>query len=272
MRRLTPFSQMTTEALAAKRVVMLDVDDTLTTDGRLTPESYSSLASLKAAGLVVIPVTGRPAGWCDMIARFWPVDAVVGENGAFSFRYDHAGRRMHRTYAASSDERAAQRQKLDALARLILAEVPDAAIASDQSYREADLAIDFAEDVGPLDRCAVATIVRLFEEAGAVAKVSSIHVNGWFGAHDKLSTALRLLATEFDCGAEEAKATVIFVGDSPNDAPMFGYFDDAVGVANVLGVADLCPALPRWVTRARSGDGFVEVAASLLSSRNLPHA
>lgn len=265
--RLQPLAAIAPETLADKRIVMLDIDDTLTTAGRLPPESYAALARLKAAGLVVIPVTGRPAGWCDMIARFWPVDAVVGENGAFSFRYDHAARRMHRVYSATTDERQAQRRKLDALASRILAEVPGAAIASDQAYREADLAIDFAEDVAPLGRDAIHHIVRLFEEAGAVAKVSSIHVNGWFGTHDKLRTALRLLAEDFGCDAAEARRAVVFAGDSPNDSPMFGYFDDAVGVANIAELADLCPALPRWITRGRSGDGFVELAEALLESR-----
>ncbi len=267
MRRLIPLAEAPREIWANKRVVMLDIDDTVTTDGRLPHESYTALAALAAAGFRVIPVTGRPAGWCDMIARFWPVDAVVGENGAFSFRYDHAARRMLRSYAASPSERALQRDKLDALAKLILAEVPGSAIASDQAYREADLAIDFCEDVPPLSDTAIDRIIALFEQAGAVAKASSIHVNGWFGTHDKLSTALRLLATEFSCPADAAKRAVVFIGDSANDSPMFGFFEDAVGVSNIREQADRCPALPRWITAARSGEGFVELANILITAR-----
>ena len=247
---------------------MLDIDDTLTTAGRLPPESYAALSRLQGAGFIVVPVTGRPAGWCDMIARFWPVDAVVGENGAFAFRYDHAAHRMTRTYATPAPTRSADRTRLDLLARTILAEVPGAAIASDQAYREADLAIDFAEDVAPLSSEAVGRIVALFEKAGAVAKVSSIHVNGWFGSYDKLTTALAVLASDFGCAADEARRAVVFIGDSPNDAPMFGYFEDAVGVANVRALADRCPALPRWITTGQCGDGFVEFAESLIVSRS----
>ena len=250
-----------------KRFVLLDIDDTLTTDGRLPAASYGALEALDAAGLVVVPVTGRPAGWCDLIARFWPVAAVVGENGAFAFRYDHARRAMDRRWVAAPAERAANRARLDVLARAILAEIPGAAIASDQAYREVDLAIDFAEDVQRLPDRDIARIVAMFEAAGAMAKVSSIHVNGWFGIHDKLSTSLRLLDDVFGCPTDTARDHVAYIGDSPNDAPMFGFFTDAVGVANVTDLAAQCPALPAWVTRGHSGNGFVEFAQVLLEAR-----
>ena len=162
--------------------VFTDIDDTVTTDGRLPAAAYDALERLHDAGLAVVPITGRPAGWCDMVARFWPVSGRGGENGAFYFRYDHKARKMIRHFAASPAERAGNRRKLEALAERILKEVPGAAIASDQLYREADLAIDFREDVEPLPPEAIDRIVALFPEAGAVAKVSSIHVNGWFGA------------------------------------------------------------------------------------------
>lgn len=267
MGEMTPLAEAPAAIWAAKRFVLLDIDDTLTTDGALAAASYAALEALGRSGFVVIPVTGRPAGWCDMIARFWPVDAVVGENGAFSFRYDHAQRVMHRRFAATAEQRSLHRRRLTALGERIVAEVPGSAIASDQAYREADLAIDFAEDVPPLPRDAIARIVALFEEAGAVAKVSSIHVNGWFGSHDKLTTTLALLEGDFACPPARSRSEAVFIGDSPNDAPMFDYFDDAVGVANVVEQITFCPALPRWVTAAKSGDGFIELAKVLLASR-----
>jgi HAD superfamily hydrolase (TIGR01484 family) len=264
---MTPIASAPLATWTNKRFVLLDIDDTLTTDGRLAADSYRALEALQQRGFIVIPVTGRPAGWCDMIARFWPVHAVVGENGAFYFSYDHGQRKMLRRHAATEADRSANRERLNALAATILAAVPEAAIASDQAYREVDLAIDFCEDVTPLASRSVDRIVELFEAAGAVAKVSSIHVNGWFGSHDKL-TMTRLLLTElFDCDAEAAREQVVFVGDSPNDAPMFGYFTDAVGVANVEQMRDRCEFLPRWITQGRSGKGFVELAGVLLDSR-----
>jgi HAD superfamily hydrolase (TIGR01484 family) len=251
----------------ALRCVCCDIDDTLTSDGRLTARAYSALEALAHAGVAVIPVTGRPAGWCDHFARMWPVAAVVGENGAFHFRYDRQKRRMHRRYVLEEAARASNRQRLTRLARHILAEVPGCAIASDQAYRESDLAIDWCEDVPRLDEQALARIVTLFREAGATARVSSIHVNGWFGNFDKLAMTRTVLRECLGLDAEEVLTRVLFVGDSPNDAPMFGFFPNAVGVANVREFAASMDALPRYVTRAASGEGFAELAAFLLAAR-----
>lgn len=264
---MRPVANLPRAAAANLAGVFTDIDDTLTTDGRLPAAAYAALERLAGAGLAVVPVTGRPAGWCDMVARFWPVAGVVGENGAFAFRYDHAHRRMHRRFVADAGTRAANRARLTALGETILAAVPGCAIASDQLYREADLAIDFREDVAPLPDRDVDRIVALFEAAGATAKVSSIHVNGWFGAYDKLGMA-RLFATEHlgrDLDREEA--SFAFCGDSPNDAPMFEAFSHSCGVANIRDFAGRPFARPAYVTRARGGEGFVELADVILAAR-----
>src|SRR5262249_32473414 len=209
-------------AAAARRIrgVLADIDDTLTTDGKLTAAAYCALEHLQAAGFLVVPITGRPAGWCDHIARMWPVDAVVGENGAFYFRYDAAARKLVKRFLAPDGERAANRRRLEAVRDRILAAVPGAAPAPDPLYREADLAIDFREDVPPLPPAAVDRIVALFEEAGATAKVSSIHVNGWFGRYDKLGMTRILLRECFAIDLDAEREAFVFAGDSPNDAPM----------------------------------------------------
>jgi hypothetical protein len=239
----------------------------LTDAGRLSAAAYDALERLKSAGLVVIPVTGRPAGWCDMIARVWPVDAVVGENGAFYFRHDPAARRMIRRYAKSKAERDHDAMRLAALADAIPRAVPGAAIASDQAYREADLAIDYCEDVPPLEAGDVDRIAEMFRQHGATAKISSIHVNGWFGQYDKLSMSRLLLAEMFRIDMDAEKERIVFVGDSPNDAPMFAFFPNAVGVANVLRYRGRLPAEPRWVSKSKGGRGFIELADALLSVR-----
>src|SRR5690606_37046026 len=251
--RLRPLADFPRTAAAAVHTVFADIDDTLSTDGRLTAQAYGALEALRDAGPRLIPVTGRPAGWCDHIARMWPVDGVVGENGAFWFRYDHDARRMTRWFAKDAARRAADRVRLAELAQTILAAVPGCEVASDQLYREADLAIDFCEDVAPLDEAAVARIVELFEAAGATAKVSSIHVNGWFGDWDKLSTSRTFLADALGIDLDAERETLVFAGDSPNDAPMFGFFANAVGVANVRAFAGRLAAEPRWVTEASCG-------------------
>ena len=265
---MQPLDRLCPEACAAIQVVLCDIDDTITTDGRLGAAAYVALGDLQAAGLKVIPVTGRPAGWCDMIARFWPVDGVVGENGALAYRYDHVSRQMRRRYTLGESERRANRLALDALGERILAAVPGAALSADQPFRIADLAIDFCEDVAPLPPAAIDRILALFEDAGATAKVSSIHVNGWFGDYDKLGMARLLLATDFGLDRAAQDRGVLFVGDSPNDEPMFRGFPLSVGVANVHEHKGRIAHLPAYVTAAHSGEGFVELARHVLAARS----
>ncbi len=253
------------ETLANTRVLLFDIDDTVTTESTLTAAAYTAIERAKKAGLIVIPITGRPAGWCDHIARMWPVDGVVGENGAFYFYHDHA--KLVQRFIATASEREAARKKLADLAQKILREIPGAALASDQAYREADIAIDFCEDVTPLPRTEIERIKQLMEEGGLTAKISSIHVNGWFGSYDKLSTCKLMLREVFQFDIDQRKHECIFVGDSPNDAPMFGYFPNSIGVANVADFGELLSVQPVYVTERRCGGGFVEVVDAILSAR-----
>lgn len=264
---MKPISSFPEETARRIVCILTDIDDTLTTGGQLSAASYAALERLQSAGLAVVPVTGRPAGWCDMIARFWPVAGVIGENGAFYFRHDPVARKMIRKFIASDTERAANRRRLEALGERILAEVPGAAISADQLYREADLAIDFCEDVPPLPRTAVDKIVALFQSAGGVAKVSSIHVNGWFGCYDKLSMTRIFLRDRLGLDLDAARDRIVFCGDSPNDAPMFGFFPYACGVANVKDFEGDLAASPAFIASKRGGEGFVEIADQILSAR-----
>ncbi len=215
----------------------------------------------------MIPITGRPAGWCDHIARMWPVFAVVGENGAFYMRYDRAQRKMTTHQWATEANLQDNRKKLDRLALEILQAVPGSALASDQHYRLADLAIDFCEDVAALPETAVQQIVSLFKSAGAQAKVSSIHVNGWFGAYDKLSMTKTLFAHELGIDLQNDNENVLFIGDSPNDEPMFEFFKYSVGVANIQHQLHRLTHRPKFVTQAHAGGGFAEMARYFLAAR-----
>ena len=248
--------------------VFADIDDTITSDGRLTADAYAALESLQARGLMVFPITGRPAGWCDHIARMWPVDGVVGENGAFYFRYDPARREFNKRYILGDVERAANREIYASVAEDILAQVPGAAVASDQLYREADLAIDFCEDVEPLTDAAIDQIVAMMEARGMTAKISSIHVNGWFGEYDKLSMTKLMMFEAFGIDLDAEKENFVFVGDSPNDQPMFAFFPNAVGVANLNTFRHRLTSEPAYITSAPAGAGFTEVAAALLAARD----
>jgi HAD superfamily hydrolase (TIGR01484 family) len=245
------------------RGLLFDIDDTLTTDGKLTAEAYGALEALKRSGLLLVPITGRPAGWCDHIARMWPVDAVVGENGAFYFCFSNG--KLHKRFQDDDAVRALNRGRLQVIAARILAQVPGCAVASDQPYRETDLAIDYCEDVPPLPLEAAERIAALMRAEGLTAKVSSIHVNGWFGNYDKLAMTRLLFAERFSQDLDAVNAEQAFAGDSPNDAPMFAYFKNSVGVANVARFAGKLEAEPKYVTRGSAGAGFAELAAHLLA-------
>ena len=240
--------------------VCLDIDDTLSTHGKLTAEAFSALWRLKQAGFAVIPVTGRPAGWCDQIARFWPVDAVVGENGAFTFFMENGVRRRLETPAGERTP-SENRARLSALGERILREFPFARWASDQSYREFDLAIDICEDVAPWSQRDVERLLQLCAEQGAHAKLSSIHVNTWFGDYDK-----RKGLEHWSRSAGISLDSFLFIGDSPNDEPLFGSFRWSVGVANLAKYLGRLKTPPRWMTQGESGQGFCQMVERLVQA------
>lgn len=265
---LAPLASCPPSELRAVKAILTDIDDTLTLHGRLPAIAYQALEDLRKAGLIVIPITGRPAGWCDHIARMWPVDGIVGENGAFYFRYDDKARKMQRVYGQPAEERRMNSGKLEKLGARVLADFPGTAIASDQAYREIDVAIDFCEDVPALPLATAERIRQAFEAEGAVAKVSSIHVNAWFGRHDKLTMTRRMLKECFDIDTDSERRHIVYAGDSPNDAPMFAFFPNSVGVANVMPYKAIMAHLPRYVTKGEGGEGFAELAKALLEARH----
>ncbi len=264
---MRPIHDIPSATATGIHTVLADIDDTLTTDGRLPACAYSALEHLDDAGLRVGVVTGRPAGWCDMIARFWPVAGVVGENGGLCFSYDREGRQMRRMYAEEDESRAEKARGLRRIRDRILAEVPGSRVSADQAYRETDLAIDFREDGVALPEAEVNRIREIFNECGAQAKISSIHVNGWFGTHDKLSMTRRFALEILRLDLDEERERILFCGDSPNDAPMFSFFPNACGVANVAQFRGRIEAEPAWIARRRGGQGFAEIAHRILAAR-----
>lgn len=252
------------EAKRRIRYLLTDIDDTLTVNGRLPAVVFAAMEDLVRAGIRVVPITGRPAGWCDHIARMWPVDGLVGENGAFYFRYDSRRKKMIRRYWKTPEERQRDRERLEAIRQTVLDKVPGSAVAADQAYREADLAIDFCEDVPALPLSAAEAIKGIFEAAGATAKISSIHVNGWFGDYDKLAMSRLMFKEVFKKDLDQVRDQTVFCGDSPNDAPMFAFFPHSVGVANVRDFKQQLAAAPTYVTCNRGGFGFAEMVAVLL--------
>jgi len=250
---MQPFETFNSQDKQAIQYVLFDIDDTITTAGKVTSDAYNALWTLYDAGYYTIPVTGRPAGWCDAIIRMWPVKAIIGENGAFVYyRIKSQIQRFEHPSVASGDYRS----KLNLIQNTVLEKVPDSRVAKDQFCRIYDLAIDFNEDPPYLGLEAAEQIRQICADMGAEAKVSSIHVNTWFGQYDKLSMALLFFKQVLN--VSEPRKCTLFFGDSPNDEPMFRHFSYSCGVANIKPFAESMKHLPTYVTQSESGTGFAE--------------
>ena len=271
---MKPIADLTSEEAAGVRFVLMDIDDTITRDGKLLASSFSALWKLKEAGLKVIPVTGRPAGWCDLIAREWPVDGVVGENGALAFWEETPDVKPHKKnplpVLKMDYHPNAIKNTSPVLANIkekAFAKFPKLRIAKDQFSRLFDLALDFAEEDPILPLITAERIVEIAKKEGAKAKISSIHINIWMGDYDKLSMVERFLTNRFGWESGVGDREVVFVGDSPNDEPMFARFPLACAVANVSRYTYLLRHLPAFVASKECGDGFAEIAEAILARR-----
>jgi HAD superfamily hydrolase (TIGR01484 family) len=265
--------------------VFTDIDDTLTTHQTITKDALQALADLKAAGLAVVPITGRPVGWCEPHALgdaarslpAWSVDAMVAENGGVAFtpnvicknglqRLLDKREQLSKTYYASAPVRAANTLKMQGVAQRILREIPGTALSRDAAGRETDVAIDYAEHV-LLAPEQVAQVVALMQSEGMQATVSSIHINGWYGSHNKLEAARWMVRTLFDRDLDAELSRWVYVGDSTNDQVMFEHFTHSVGVANIHRFDAQLVHWPRYETLGERGAGFAEVARALLEAR-----
>jgi HAD superfamily hydrolase (TIGR01484 family) len=242
--------------------VFTDIDDTLTTDGAITPDARQALADLKAAGLHVIPITGRPMGWSVPFAAAWPVDAIVAENGALALR----AAALSKLYQQDEATRRANFARMQNVATRVLREVPGATLAQDSAGRETDIAIDHSEFT-QLPPEHIAQVVQLMQSEGMNATVSSIHINGWFGAHNKWDGARWIVRELFgrDLSAEIDRWA--YVGDSTNDQLMFEAFAHSIGVANIRRFEAQLTHKPRYVTAGERGAGFAEVVSAILAGR-----
>lgn len=265
--RLRPLQEIPSGRLAAVRGVLTDIDDTLTRDGAIEPAALQALQALADAGLPVIAVTGRPAGWSEPFAQSWPVAAIVAENGAVMLRRDPAGGDLRRDFVADAARRADDWSRLQACAQDVLARVPGARLAQDSAGRLTDIAIDHSEFT-QLPPEAIAQVVAVMREHGLTATVSSIHVNGWIGQHDKLSGAR--WAVEVALGRPFDPTEWVYVGDSTNDQVMFAALPLTVGVANIARFVPMLSAWPGFVTLAERGEGFAELARAIQAARHRP--
>jgi len=262
---LLPLSRWDAAARAALVGVFTDIDDTLTHEGAITPDALLALGALKAAGLAVVAITGRPVGWSMPFAGTWPVDAIVAENGAVAL-LPAADKKIEKIYRQDAPTRAANFVRMQSVLARIEREIPGAARATDSPGRETDIAIDHSEFVR-LDDATVARVVALMRGEGMHATVSSIHINGWYGDNDKLEGARWITRELWGRTLDDEMDRWAYVGDSTNDQLMFRSFAHSIGVANVARFVPQLEHLPRYVTQAERGTGFAEAARAVLSAR-----
>ena len=249
--------QPVAEIAAPLRGVFSDVDDTLTEGGVVVPDAYAAIARARAAGLRVVLVTGRPAGWAEVLASLWPIDAAIAENGGVAY-YKRDGR-VHRLYFDGAEDAV----RLAAVADDVLRTFPFARKSDDCGLRVTDVAFDVGENQ-QLPREQIDALVAHCHGLGARTLVSSVHAHAFFHTADKARMAARVAEVLWGEPADEVAAHYAFVGDSPNDQAAFTFFAASIGVANVARyVAQLDPP-PRYVTRGASGHGFAEVIDVLL--------
>ena len=256
---MLPLSRMPVEAVRQITTLLFDLDGTFVTEDSLSAESYQSLERVRENGIKTIVVTGRPAGWCDLMARWWPVDSVVGENGALA--YSKKNSKIERMSFHSPFDKNSYRKRLNSLFTDLLIKFPEIKLAVDQPFRQWDIAVDIAEE-SEISLQTATEIAAYCEERGAKASISNIHVNIWFGDYNKQEMSLRVLES-----LGQDTSTAVYIGDSPNDSPMFGHFPLSVGVRSVLKYGDLMPNNPVYVTEGDGSQGFVELVNYIISAR-----
>jgi len=246
--------------------VFTDIDDTLTTEGAITPNALQALANLKAAGLHVIAITGRPVGWSQPFAQSWPVDAIVAENGAVGLVHKE-DLPLRKLYQQEASTRASHFARMQHVLAEIERNVAGAKRSQDSAGRETDIAIDHSEFTR-LSPAAMEAVVQAMQAAGMTATISSIHINGWYGEHDKLAGARWIVRELFGRNLDAEIERWVYVGDSTNDQVMFKHFDHSVGVANIRQFAKQLQHPPRYITQSERGDGFSELTGHLLKARS----
>ena len=262
MKPLSSWPQSAREKIVG---VFTDIDDTLTTEGAITPDALQALHSLKANGLMVIPITGRPVGWSIPFAANWPVNAMVAENGAVALVHNTQTKQVTKIYQQDLATRTRNYQQMQGIAQRVLKEIPGTAMAQDSPGRETDIAFDHSE-FHRLTQNQIQQVVQLLQQEGMTATISSIHINAWFGDHNKWHGAQWILKELTGRNLKQEIEQWVYVGDSTNDQVMFENFTHSVGVANIKRFEKELKHLPKYIAEHERGAGFAELASVLLTA------
>lgn len=258
---MIPVERMDSREAKALTGVLFDLDDTFLDRGRLLPEAYQALFDLADAGLDLVLVTGRPAGWARLLARMWPVAAAVSENGAILHLMQDG--RLREVDSVPTDERVRRQRRLRKIAARVKEQFPDLVETDDAAARISDVTFDIGEHTR-VKEGVVDDALEFAETLGALCFRSSVHLHLTFDRHDKATGSLQALGIRFGVESTLARLRYAYVGDSENDAACFAAFGTTIGVANLSGRPTV---MPRYVTRAERAAGFVEMARVLSEKR-----
>ncbi|XQS16453.1 HAD-IIB family hydrolase [Citrobacter telavivensis] len=251
------------EELRDIRFVLTDMDETLTYQGRLQARTYESLERLQDAGITVIPVTAASAGWADQMARMWPVDGVIAENGGVFFTRKVGTHDVERIYW-HEDEFLKIRQRLTRIQGKIKNVLPWVQISDDQDFRLTSIAFKL-----PDSSVQTKQLVDELNKYDCKYTINNLWVLGWLGNYDKLVMSRRILSQFYDLEEQDEQALVYYSGDSLNDASMFKFYKKSLGMSTVKRVAKEMPALPSWISNFPGGEGFVDGARRILNAKDV---
>lgn len=262
-----PLTALTIEAAAKIKWLLTDVDDTLTLNGQLPAPTLQALQALQTAGINVVAVTGACAGWCDQFAKLWPLHTVIGENGAFYMQSQ--GKQFVQHFTKPLSLMQSEQKTLLAQLSLLLKDYPGVEFATDQAFRFCDVAIDIAQYRDRLPQSQINALLLKINKMSVNgqrvnATASSIHINVWLGQHNKRSASAELLQ---QYGVDIRSDQVLYVGDSPNDQPLFEVVKNSIGVANISDYLAQLTVAPQFITSEPGGKGFFQVAEHLLTAQ-----
>jgi len=260
---MTPIQERPPGIFSSVRFLLTDMDETLTFNGRLAAATYAALEQLQQAGICVIPVTAAPAGWCDQMARMWPVNGVIGENGGFFFRRENHGHGLKRSFW-HGEQSADVMPRLLAIGHDIMRRIPLARFAEDQAFRLTSLAFARTGDAA-LEQ----EIVVALADEGLNTTINNLWILAWTGTYDKLAAARKVLEEEYQIDDATAQQSLLYSGDSVNDAPMFMHYRHTVGVSTVRQYLAQLPKAPAWITDGPGGSGFVQAARAVLDDMDM---
>lgn len=239
------------------RLVASDMDGTLTQQGKFTPALLQALEDLAKAGLSVLIVTGRSAGWVSGLVSYLPVEGAIAENGGLFYP---AGCEAHVALTPISDL-AAHRHELAKTFQQLQTEFPQIRESSDNRFR----ITDWTFDVQGLSPPELQRLGSLCQQLGWGFTYSNVQCHIKPPGQDKATGLLQVMRDRFP---EYTPEQVLTVGDSPNDESLFDWrcFPISVGVANVLDYASQLSHQPAYVTSAAEGKGFCELARYVLNT------